>query len=540
MNKNRNKVYCQIALFAILLFVTFIRLNVLDFPLERDEGEYAYFAQLILDGVAPYEGAYNMKFPGTYFIYAFFFLLFGETITAIHLGLLIVNLICILLVYKIGQVLLGELYAVFAAMAYAFLSMNPSVAGYATHATHFVSLFALLGFYFLIKRPPPTKPFNKRLYLFASGIFFGLSFIMKQVGLFFICFGGIAVFVFHFFNKEEKKWKQLFTGIFFYVLGVIVPLLLMFIYLFKAKVFDNFWFWTFTYLRAYGTDITNFVAIKEFFFVSQKKVFSHFILVYVFALFGMIILFAKTNHTNRLNRYLIVLFFLISFLTVVPGFRFRVHYYQTFFPAIAFSFAYTLKFIFSIDRLKQLFFVLIIPILGGAFIPFIVSNTDFFINPDVNALSKKRYGLNPFVESIEIGDFLKTITEDDDKILIVGSEPQLYFYSNRPASTGYIYMYPLMETHDYAMIMQKLMIEEVMKNPPKAIVVVNIQTSWLPQPQSNFYIQNWIDQYIREQYYIVGKVDMISLEDVVYKYYYEASIYNLISENNIIIFKRGG
>jgi len=46
------------------------RLRLLNFPLERDEGEYAYAGQLMLQGIPPYQLAYNMKFPGTYAAYA--------------------------------------------------------------------------------------------------------------------------------------------------------------------------------------------------------------------------------------------------------------------------------------------------------------------------------------------------------------------------------------------------------------------------------------------------------------------------------------
>jgi hypothetical protein len=49
---------------ATLAVVAGIRLRLLSFPLERDEGEYAYAGQLMLQGIPPYELAYNMKFPG--------------------------------------------------------------------------------------------------------------------------------------------------------------------------------------------------------------------------------------------------------------------------------------------------------------------------------------------------------------------------------------------------------------------------------------------------------------------------------------------
>ena len=75
----------------VVLVVSLIRLRLAGIPLERDEGEYAYMGSLILDGLAPYKEAYNMKLPGTYFMYALMMGIFGKTITGIHIGLLLVN-----------------------------------------------------------------------------------------------------------------------------------------------------------------------------------------------------------------------------------------------------------------------------------------------------------------------------------------------------------------------------------------------------------------------------------------------------------------
>src|SRR4051812_24256407 len=75
---------------AVLLFVDAVRLHSLGVPLTRDEGEYAYAGQLILQGVPPYELAYNMKLPGTYLAYALGMGIFGQTTAGIHLTLLLV------------------------------------------------------------------------------------------------------------------------------------------------------------------------------------------------------------------------------------------------------------------------------------------------------------------------------------------------------------------------------------------------------------------------------------------------------------------
>jgi hypothetical protein len=90
------------ALLLILLFVGFIRFRLLDMPLERDEGEYAYAGQLILQGIPPYELAYNMKLPGTYYACALGMALFGQTIAGIHATLIVVNSLTIIFVFFSG------------------------------------------------------------------------------------------------------------------------------------------------------------------------------------------------------------------------------------------------------------------------------------------------------------------------------------------------------------------------------------------------------------------------------------------------------
>ena len=64
---------------------------------DRDEGEYAYFGQLLLEGVPPYAAAYNLKAPGIYGAYALILAAFGQTTTAIHLGLIVVTSLPLLL-----------------------------------------------------------------------------------------------------------------------------------------------------------------------------------------------------------------------------------------------------------------------------------------------------------------------------------------------------------------------------------------------------------------------------------------------------------
>jgi 4-amino-4-deoxy-L-arabinose transferase-like glycosyltransferase len=125
----------------IILFVVVVRVRLREMPLERDEGEYAYAGQLMLQGIPPYKLAYNMKLPGTYAAYALIMAVFGQSTSGIHLGLTAVNAACIVLVFLVGRRLLDEVAGIAAAAAFAFMSLSPSVLGLQAHATHFVVLF---------------------------------------------------------------------------------------------------------------------------------------------------------------------------------------------------------------------------------------------------------------------------------------------------------------------------------------------------------------------------------------------------------------
>ena len=71
---------------AVLAFVA-LRAPFLSLPLERDEGEYAYIAQRLLEGDVPYRDAFDQKPPGVFGAYALAFVRWRPSIEGIHLFL---------------------------------------------------------------------------------------------------------------------------------------------------------------------------------------------------------------------------------------------------------------------------------------------------------------------------------------------------------------------------------------------------------------------------------------------------------------------
>ena len=142
----------MLALFAAL------RLRMRGFPLERDEGEYAYAGQLILQGIPPYQLEYNMKWPGTYAAYAMAMAIFGQSASGIRIGLVLVTTASALLVYFLARRLFGRAAGVAAAATQALLSISVAALGVYAHAAHFVVLPAVAGFLLLTPHPQPLSP----------------------------------------------------------------------------------------------------------------------------------------------------------------------------------------------------------------------------------------------------------------------------------------------------------------------------------------------------------------------------------------------
>ena len=153
-------------------------------------------------------------------------------------------------------------------------------------------------------------------------------------------------------------------------------------------------------------------------------------------------------------------------------------------------------------------------------------------------IARVNYKTNPFYESIEIADYIKSRSLSGDTVAVLGSEPQICFYADRLSAASYIYVYPLMGTHKYAKQMQEEMISEIESANPKFWVVVNVRYSHVAGPDSDQTIFKWADKYQKEHYHLVGVVDIAQDRPTVYKWDKEALGYLPKSKDYVVIFCR--
>ena len=497
------RLWTVILLAAVILFFSAIRLRLRDMPLERDEGEYAYAGQLMLQGIAPYELAYNMKLPGTYAAYALIMVVFGQSPAGIHLGMILVNGAAVVLIFLLARKLFDDIAGLAAASIYALLSNSESVLGFAGHANHFVLLTALAGILVLLKALD-----TKRIpFYFLSGSFFGLAFVFKQPGLFFILFGALYLAINE--RKELKSWNGV-ARFATYGAGAIFPYSLTCLLMLLAGNFGKMWFWTYSYARQYGS-VTALWDGWELLFDMGSSVVETYFLAWILAALGL----AAMAWDSRLRKHA---FFLIAFLScswaaVCVGFYFRPHYFLLVLPAVSLlagiavsSAAHELSRV-----LKSATAAVAIPVVVLAIVmAFSVwSQRILLFQLDPIAACQQTYGVSPFPEAEGVSQYLNQHTKADARIAVLGSEPEIYFLAHRHSATGYIYVYPFFEPQKFALQMQKEMAKEIEGNRPEYIVLVKVVTSWQVRAGSDRWIAGWINDYVARHYQLVGVAEYV-------------------------------
>ena len=493
-------------LFVVLLTMV-IRYGLISVPLERDEGEYAYGGQLILQGMLPYQQIYNMKLPGIYVVYAGLMAVFGQTHMGIHLGLMFINAATIVLVFLLAKQLYDSIVGLVAAAAFAIMSLLPSVQGIFANAEHFVILFCIGGLWILVKALDEDRPW---LILF-SGLMLGSGFLMKQHGAAFILFGGLYILIQQ-IRIRPVPVQHLFFKIGLLALGAIIPYgITCMIFVFNGT-FEKFWFWTFKYAKAYTT-LAPLSVGWSLFKDRALNIVQSAPLIWLLVLLGLPALWLD-QHARR-RRIFVGMFFIFSVMAICPGFYFRPHYFILLMPASALLAGISIAAVINNSLASRpLILKYGLPLLLAGICVFgsVYQHRHFLFKMTPIQLSRTVYGLNPFPETLQIAQFIRSNTEANDRIAVLGSEPQIYFYSDRRSASGYVYMYALMENHDYALTMQKEMIQEIESSQPKFIVFVNVSTSWLKSQTSHPLLLNWMQNYQSKNYNLVGLVT-ISQQD---------------------------
>lgn len=517
--------------FALALIVAgnfALRVRLLEIPLERDEGEYAYAGQLIRQGIPPYKQAYNMKFPGTYLAYAGMMSLGGETTACVHLGFAVITSGTAILVGLLGRKIFSPMAGIATAASYVVLAATPAMFGLAGHATHLVAFLSTAGVLILYQAVQ-----RKSLWLCAmAGALFGGAILMKQHA---VLLAGAGVGWLCWQERWQHRQSTATVGLrqlLAFALGVIGPLWLVGIWIYFSGVGKNFTFWTIDYALQYATAIP-LQAMPASFRAGFVPILVATWPLWTLAAVGGVIGSIKMS---KCGLGLIIALTVGGLLSTVPGFHFRGHYFLAATPGLALLIGTAVA--WWAGQSRQRFSPLV---WGGILLTAIGvttwNNREVWwqLSPEQAAL--RLYAPNPFNEAPKLADYLREHTAADESIAVVGSEPQIFFLARRHSATGYIYMYPLTEPHSLGAQMRAEFQHEIEAARPRYVVFVDIMTSWISMTASDPAIFRWWIQF-SSSYEPVAAVGMTPGQPSTYVWD-EAEVRKLdLAQYPILIYRR--
>jgi Dolichyl-phosphate-mannose-protein mannosyltransferase len=495
---------------AVLVVVAAARLRLLNFPLERDEGEYAYAGQLMLQGIPPYQLAYNMKFPGTYAAYAAIMVLFGQTPAGIHFGVLCLTTLTTLMLFWLGKRILDWTAGMVAATFYAVMAASPSMLGLAGHATHFAAFFATAGLcvMWLARRS------GKWSTIAVAGLLFGVAILMKQHGAVLALWAAMVFTVTAFRSSELSPGKRMGTVAVFGA-AMILPFAVCCLILWRAGVFEKFWFWTIDYARQYASVVPLSESPRFLWQGSRHALVKGFLLLPFAVAGGLLLWFDEKLAKSRLW---VFSFGLASVLSVFPDFYFRKHYFLLMLPGLALLAGTAVSGLCRFQKQqtavtgRQHWPVWVYALTVG--ITILTCTRVWFLETPTQA-ARTTYQADPFPEAEDVATFIRANSPPSAPMAVIGSEPELYFLSRRHSVTGYIYTYGMMEPQPFARRMQEEMIHDIEASKPGFIVFVDDPMSWFRYPDSDPRIFNWWDAY-QTNYTLVAIADVLSSNTTVY------------------------
>jgi hypothetical protein len=494
-----------IALVLIAFLCVIVRLNVLDIPLNRDEGGFAFFGQLLHQGGALYQDGFDHKPPGIWLWYWLLSSIVDFDAVRLHVVLLVYNLITLFVLVLGTSRFFSVATGLWAGLIYAVASSSWQIEGFSASAEMFM-LLPILGSLFLCMLGMERQTWPP---LFASGLLAAWCFWIKQPALVISCFLVLFILVGSLRDSSfgESFKDRLIKGVklaIVFGLGIAIPSILLCGYFAVEGRWHEFIYWSFTHSLDYAVTFSLSTYLHS---IGMRLLGTMSANPFAWALAVGTCLILPFY---RLREGLIVAgFFLSSLVSACHSpFMYR-HYMALVIPAL--SLAAGVGASALVDRftgnktLRALAAaVLVILVAVGP----VVRDRHYYLYNTPFETSRRMFDLNPFPESPVVAAYLKERTQPSDRILILGSEPQILVLADRPSATRHVFFYQVVGPYKRAGRFQQEVLQDIAKNRPRYVVAVSLDVSWLSDPKTSEQFLRSVNQWLSDDYALDALVSL--------------------------------
>lgn len=440
------------ALIAIL--ATTPRMFFLDVPFERDEGAYAYIADVISRGGLPYLDAFDHKPPAVYYLYSLAFRLFGHVVSSPRLlAFLFVAAAGMALFLLVQRMTDRFLPALFAAVLFGLATSSPAYTGFNSNTEIFTLPFLVWGLWFLIDDDPPPMRYA------LAGLLFGMGMMVKQPVAMVAC----AVFVCK--GATLLKYpRRLTLNALAYAVGMLIPFAAFAAYFAAKGGLAAFWNDSFSY---------NFNYVVVLSWRQSLSILGHAMngilhldpFTWIAGITGGGVFLAGRASTSHKWHFLAGA--VGACFATAMGKYFYGHYFVFLLPFLSTGAGLGLASLMNGRFSKVSVTGAMLIVLASSFVL-----APFFVMPAKNLLHIY-YGFSPFHQSIALGQYLKKMSPPNASAYIIGSEPQILFYGGLKSPTRVFYFYPLMTPTRHLSKLREETLAELQRRPPDYVILVN-------------------------------------------------------------------
>ncbi len=478
---------------APLAVLAVAALPTLLYPLTRDQGAYAYIADLMMKGGVPYRDALDLKPPAVYLVYALAFMLFGRSEFAVRLFDVLYALVSAASIYLLAhEVLHDRRTAALSAWIYAFCYYL-WIHFYAAANPESFMVPVLTTSVLATVRALRTRSKNP---LLLTGVAGGFAFWFKPTAGVVVA-AALAWMVIKMW-QEERRMSSVLRNFTFVILGGLLGLLPIGLYLYGRGLGELMRLW-----RDYGAGAylgARGLALGEGPLAVLDVIMGylrHWQLLVWLGLAGMLGILMRRERYGRGGALVVYLLSTLA-ATLLQGKLFEYHWIPVLAPAAILA-AVALAGLASevsgprknLPRtqlsawrdtdMRTLFAVIVLVGLllwtgydqlaryrqMAAYLAGRISEDQYYAQFDIGT-DFSRMG------TLRAAAYLREHTEPDETVLIWGAEPLVHFLAQRRSATKYIFSYMLVGDDGSPRIKARRQdfLDDVLKAEPAYVVLV--------------------------------------------------------------------
>lgn len=414
-----------------------------------DSSVFMYIGNQMLKGQVPYRDMFDHKGPLLYIINSLG-MAWGN-----GLGIWVIEIISLyissLFCYKTGKKLTSPKLALIATLIVMISLINFFEGGNLTEEYAlpfiFISLYCFTDCFMNNFRSSKYK-------VFIGGLCFG-AVLMIRPNMISVWLAFCPVILIYLLSV--KRYKMLNRYIIFFSLGMATIVFPLILYLLSNNALKDFVYQyiIFNFKYADSSSFINTLDVLKYFISTNTMILSTF-------LYFILVLREKKNFSQeqKLFHLSIVIFFIVTYITVIMSGRKYAHYGMVILPTSIVPITIILDSIYNKVQIQSIQkdickFVVFTSLL------FSLGCIEIWFDTTVNTFKENK-------EAKKISELIKQYTEEDDSISVFGNDVKIYLMTDRKSSSKYIYQTPP------AYISKEVMeeyITQLEQEKPKVIVV---------------------------------------------------------------------